>query len=240
MRKLKLFKILFLFLFASLANAEVYIPIQGKHLWSLGFDVFEMYAEPRGDFKQLFRSSKVGSTIYLADRFNNPFGFEFGYSWTDRKPKGYQAVPGSTLFNTTATTTSNYNGHIRLKDTYLDIQAHLPMTKHAEAKFSIGVGFVRQGIDFINVPKNPSDPLQAVLFNIEGRTAITWRFGIGAQSLVWDRVGLRCILMYQTMTNIQVRGVPNGVSQKILDNSIALNFGIYWTLTGLREPYPPP
>lgn len=213
------------------------IPMQGtKYNWSFGADVFYMYGEAKGEYHQFFRSEKVGGTIYLAQRFRNPFGWELGFSWTDRKPKGLSVVPGTVVFNTTSTSTSTITGRIRLKDTYIDFHAHVPLCKFIESKFILGVGWVRQSLEFTFSPNN-NDALQQTIGAFEGRTAVTARLGIGAQAMINKRWGTRLILLYETMSHIKIRNTPYGVNQQIMNDSISLIWGLYFTFQGLRTDH---
>lgn len=225
-------------LMSAQANAENYKPIQGKYLWSIGFDVFAMYARPVGDFDNVFERTKQGSTIYFADRFNGPFGFELGYSWTNRPAKGWYVATGETAFNTVATSSENHMGRLRIKGSYIDLHWHVPVRPKMEAKFAFGVGFTRQGISFNNDPNN-NDSVQQFLAAIYKKTALTYRFGAGVQALVFDRVGLRGMVYYQTLSQIKVRGITNGISPQILHNGFEFVLGIYYTFTGLKEIYNP-
>lgn len=218
------------------AAAYNYYPMQGKNLWSVGFDVFGMYAEPREDFHQIIRSTQVGSTIYIADRFNNPFGFELGFSWTARKPLSLYSPAGSETFNTVASVTSTQTCKFRLKDTYLDFHAHLRMCRFVEGKIALGVGFVRQSLQFYSNPTS-GGTMQAALLNMQKKTGITGRLGLGAQAMLTNRVGLRFMFLYETMSNVKIRDTPKGVNPQILHDSGSIDLGIYWTFQGLRQDH---
>lgn len=232
---------IFAFLCLAFASTNVfsfepvykYYPMQGKYLWSVGFDIFGQYAEPRQDFHQVMRSTAVGATLYVADRFNNPFGFEVGYSWTTRKPKGFTTVAGQTDFYTVATVTSTQTAKIRLADTYIDLHGHWPICKYVEGKIALGVGFVRESIGFTSSPSDGGS-MQATVNNILPRTGITGRLGIGMQALLIKRVGLRLMFRFETTSNVKVRGTPPGMNPQLLHDSGAIDFGIYWTFEGLR------
>lgn len=214
------------------------MPMQGlTYMWTFGGDFFVMYLEPKSSYTSIFRSKKVGGTVYLAQRFRNPFGYEFGLSYTDRKPKTLQTNPGDVVFNTTANATAEDTGRVRIKITYLDAQFHTRLCKFIESKFILGVGWVRQGLEFTYVPVIPTEPVQNAMRQFEGRTAWTIRAGIGAQALITDRVGCRFILMYQNMGNIQFRGTPPGITQRPFHDSLTGSIGLYWTFLPLVNPH---
>lgn len=212
------------------------VPMQGlRYTWTLGTDVYYMYAQAKGDFTQIYRSQKVGMTIYLAQRFRNPFGYEFGYSWTDRKPKTMNTVPGTVFLGQTATVTAADTCKMRLKDTYFDLQAHTRLCKFIESKFILGLGWVRQSLEYNFIPASATDPVQTTIKGFVRKTALTVRVGLGAQALVSDRVGIRFILMYQTMSNVKLRDLPVNVNPSVLHDSLSANFGIYWTFQPLAD-----
>jgi hypothetical protein len=214
------------------------LPMQGiTYMWTLGGDVFFMYLEPKNSFSEIYRSNKVGGTIYLAQRFRNPFGYEFGLSYTDRKPKTLETVPGTVAFNTTATANAEDTGRVRIKITYLDLQAHTRLCKYIESKFILGIGWVRQGLENTYSPIVNTDPVQNAMRAMEGRTAWTVRLGIGAQALITDRIGCRAIILYENMSNIRYRNTPPGIDQGPFHDSISAAFGLYWHFLPLADPH---
>jgi hypothetical protein len=222
------------FCIAGSATAKDYKTMQGKYNWCLGLGTFAMYAEPYGDFANILNRTRLGTSIYVATRFNNPFGIELGYNWTERKSRPYYAATGTQAFGTTASASATHYAKIRLKDTYIDAHGHLRLMKNVEAKLALGIGFVRQGIAFWNEPTN-NDSMSQTLMGLAGRTAITARAGIGAQAMVLPRVGVRFMVMYETMSHIKVQNMPITASPRMLKNAVTGYLSIYWTLTALNE-----
>ncbi len=220
----------------ALPPSKYAIPMQGtRYNWSFGADVFYMYAEVKPEYSQLFRSEKTGGTIYLQQRFRNPFGWELGFSWTDRKPKNLSVVPGTVVFNTVSNSSATIAGRLRLKNTYIDFQAHVPLCKYIESKFILGVGWVRQSLEFTYMPNTNTNTIQNATRLMEGRTAVTARLGFGAQALITKRWGTRLIFMYETMSHIKIRNVPYDVSQQVMNDSFSIIWGLYFTFQGLRN-----
>lgn len=203
-------------------------PMQGRYNWSVGFDVKTQWAAPNGPYwNSILREYKTGASIYLADRFSNIWSFEFGYSWTDRSPKSFNTTTGEQWFGATANSNSQHQGKIRFKDTYLDFYAHMPIARYVELMAGLGVGFVREGIEIWN--SNPNDPVSIALNQIQGRTEITARVNAGLQALWTDRIGVRLLFSYETLSHIRMRYVNIAVvDDHLCNDSYTVLFGIYW------------
>jgi opacity protein-like surface antigen len=225
---------------ATLPTMKCVPSLQGsKYPWTLGFDANLLYIQPKNDFIYLTYGNRVGAEIYLAYRTPTIWGFEFGYNWTNDKEKSLTVFPGTQLFGATSEHTANYGCKIRLKDTYLDLSAHKMFTflnrRKWEAKYGIGMGWVRQTIKIHhprNVPGIEHDPLKIALDRTEGKTRATWRFNVGLQTLFTRVLGMRSILTYQTTSDIEAKGVNYGVNPHMFTNSFSVSLGVFWNVSG--------
>lgn len=208
--------------------------LQGKYNWSIGMDVKYLYAKPANDFARILNSKKTGMSIFLGYRSESVFGYELGFSWTDPKTRAFYAPTGTRAFGATSTQNTTHNGRFKLKDSYLDFHGNFKLTQYIEAKMLLGIGFVRQKFKFFHSPST-GDVMSTTLDQIRGRTSPTIRFGIGAQTMIHERVGLRFMFNYQTLSNIRVRGLAANVNPKILNNSYSASLGAFWTFTGHRK-----
>jgi hypothetical protein len=228
----------------QVVGAVTYLPPQGKYLWSIGYDASYVYAMPHGDFYKAVNNYKIGSTIYAAKRFKNRFGLEIGYNWTDRKPRRFYTPAGSVIFGSLARVNETHYMKVRLKDTYLDAHVHHTFTKWLEGKLTIGIGWVRTIVHGFNEPKVgltelPDDgrpSLHNTLFYMQGGTTIIARFGGGFQSLITERIGVRMMFYYQTLSNIKIKNIPETSNRQMFNDGVGVSLGIYGNLTGLQEP----
>lgn len=209
---------------------EGYIPLQGaKYRYTFGFDVGQEYIQPINDFQQITQSNRKEMAVYVAYRTLSPWGFELGYRWTDDKMKNFVAVPGTQLFGATAQYANEYQGKIRLEDTYIDLYAHYPFLKRYEAKIGVGVGFIRQNIVIYPMNQQISDPLSNALLSVEGRTTMTARVNCGVQTLFTGRFGGRILFSYETTSSIKS---VNANPQHMFTNSYSILLGLYYNITG--------
>lgn len=236
-RVTKLLVILGCISFTTISVAMDVSPIQGKNAFSFGFDIKEIFERPVGQFRQIMVPNKAASTIYLAYRTQKMFGYEMGYTWTDRRPKDFDVAIGTTAFGATSAVPQKHTVKIRLKETYFDFFAHMRMSRCVEAKLGLGVGYVRQGIKVITQFAN-SDPLTTALHNLKGRTAITGRFLVGAQWFVSERIGLRGLFSYENLSQIKIAGTANKTNRQLMTNAYTVSLGIFWTFYG-REEFEP-
>jgi len=211
--------------------------MQGKYLYTLGFDVTEQYAKVGSSWSQLTYPTRLGASVYLAYRMSRIFGLELGYNWTDDKPRSITLQPGSYILGASSSLAQTIVTKIRLKDTYIDLYAHKRVAKCVEAKFGIGVGWVRQTIKFFPNPLQspPTDPVQIAMNNIDGATTATLRLNAGLQYLFSRRIGARAIVGYQTLHNINVNGTNPGTSPKLFGNAVWGLIGLYWNLYGYPD-----
>lgn len=214
----------------SVQAKDGYVPLQGaKYRYTFGFDVSQEYIQPINDFKQITQKNRQGMGIYVAYRTLSPWGFEFGYRWTNDKVQTLVAVPGTQLFGATAQFANNYQGKIRLEDTYLDLYAHYPFWKRYELKLGVGVGFIRQNI--VIYPQNPdiTDPLSTALSELNGRTTTTARLNIGFQTLFTSRFGGRALFSFETTSSIKS---TKPVQMHMFTNSYLISLGLFYNITG--------
>ncbi|HSX20682.1 MAG TPA: hypothetical protein VLG38_06145, partial [Gammaproteobacteria bacterium] len=168
-------------------------PLQGvKYVYALGFDLDQQIMHPVNDFVNLTYPTRFGGEIYASYRMLGPLGFELGYHWTTDKGKNIVTVPGTVLFNTAATISTEYECKLRVEDTYLDAYWHYKIRKIAELKLGIGVGFVRENLRFYN-PAGFTDPLGTALAAMTTNTTITARFNMGIQTMLTKRIGARAL-----------------------------------------------
>jgi len=225
---------LWVLLASTAAIAVDYTSLQGKNAWSLGFDLKQIFVSPVGDFRNIMGADKGASAIYLAYRTQGALGYELGYTWSDRRPKTFDAAIGTQAFGATATVAELHTAKIRLKETYFDIYLHRRLSKRIEAKFGLGVGFVREGIKMLHDP-DIDDALNIALDNLDGRTGITARILFGAQGMVSERIGLRALVSFQTLSQVKVAGTLNRANRQMLHNGYSILLGIYWTFFGNEE-----
>lgn len=210
-------------------------PLQGyKYRWALGFDVFNQIMHPVNDFQYLTYNYRHGMEIYAAYRTRGPWGFELGYSWTTDKQKNISTVPGTVIFNTTATTTSEYQCKLRSESTYLDAYWHYKYRKIMEFKAGMGAGFERQNMYFTN-PNQSTDPVAIMFSNLNTGTTIVARFNIGAQTMLTKRLGARALFNYKITSPIKAMYVPAGASSNMFANSYTVLVGLYYTITGYYD-----
>ena len=196
-----------------------------------------MYAKPYGDFAKITRSTKTGTSVYLGYRQRGRYGFELGHNWTDRNPRLYTSKVGDKLFGATETRAQTYKVKLRLKETYFDVHAHLPLSKSVEAKLAIGVGYVRWR--FKSIPNGNNGPVDTAIASISGKTNVTTRLAVGLQAMATERTGLRFMVKYQTTSNVKANNMPNNANQRAMNNSVSAVLGIFWTFTPLSEKTDP-
>ena len=165
------------------------------------------------------------------------FGYEMGYTWTDRRPKDFNVSIGTTAFGATSGVPQTHTVKIRLKETYFDLFAHMRLSKSVEAKLGLGVGYVREGFKVITEFTNV-DPLTTALHSLVGRTAITGRVLVGGQWFVSDRIGLRGLLSFENLSAIKVAGTANKTNRQLMTNAYTISLGLFWTFYG-REEFEP-
>ncbi len=220
---------------SSNAAAKSYETMQGRNLFTLGFDVTDQYAKIGNSWNKITYPNKIGAQFYLAYRATKTFAFELGYNWTDSKPRSLVLNPGETAFGANSILAQTIVGKVRLKDTYIDVYAHKKLAQCIEGKLGIGVGWVRQTIKFFPSPVNINDPVQQALVNINGRTTTTFRINAGLQALLMPRIGVRALIGYQTLNSIDVDGTNPNTSPKMFGNAIWGAVGVYWNFYGYYQ-----
>ncbi|HSX20581.1 MAG TPA: hypothetical protein VLG38_05615 [Gammaproteobacteria bacterium] len=205
----------------------------------MGFDLDQQIMHPVNDFVNLTYPTRFGGEIYASYRMLGPLGFELGYHWTTDKGKNIVTVPGTVLFNTAATISTEYECKLRVEDTYLDAYWHYKIRKIAELKLGIGVGFVRENLRFYN-PAGFTDPLGTALAAMTTNTTITARFNMGIQTMLTKRIGARALFGYQTTSSVKGTMVPGGANPHMFANSYMVSIGLYYTITGYYDDNPGP
>lgn len=210
-------------------------PLQGyKYCWMIGFDVSNQIMHMENDFTLTGENYRHGMALYAAYRTRGPWGFELGYHWTTDKQQNISTVPGTVIFNTTATVNAEYQVKLRVEDTYLDAYWHYKYKKIMEFKTGVGVGFERQNFFAYN-PTNSADPVWMALSHIRTGTTLCARFNIGAQTMLTKRLGARALFGYMITSPITARNVPAGVNPHMFGNSYMISIGLYYTITGYYD-----
>lgn len=209
-------------------------PMQGIYRWTIGFDIFSMWTRPNGkDWGGIIHEQHTCQGLYIADRFSNHWGFEFGYSWTDRKPKTLTTNTGDFAFGATSSALIEHTAKVRWSQTYLDLYGYLPISKYVEGMAGFGIGWVNSKFHFFHSPESPTDPVVVAMNAIGRRTDAVVRANIGIQALWTERVGVRLLFSYSTFNNLRVRDINvNYVPRNYMNNSYAVLFGIYWNFEG--------
>lgn len=179
----------------------------------------------KDDYKNLYNDRYPGTDVLLGWRFNERYGMDFGYSWSMRKTKTNNFANGAVFSGTAANMATSVDSTMRLKNTHLDANAYWPVYNNVDAVFSLGLGFVKQGIKNVVTPE--ASNLAPIFDNIESRTNAVPRLGLGVDGMFSDDWGLRAMVRYQHMGRAKLRDNGLQISQNIFKDSAIISLGLY-------------
>lgn len=187
-----------------------------------------MKANTNGLFttKNITPKSYPGANAYIGTKFAENFGIELGAGSTTNKKKNWSepeeilGVDGTVAGNT----------KIRLSNFYLDLIGFLPITENTEIFGSVGASLVKAKIAINFLTFNGSQLTSAQLSDLGGQLSISTnlktvlRFGIGANYMITDSIGVRGKLGLENTSNLK----PKNSSQKLFKNSQTFLVGAFF------------
>ena len=201
----------------------------------IGGSYKQNWVKPKGEWKQIFPSEQTAFDVYFGWRFVPYFGAELGYEWTARKPKSIAVPMNGTFMGITNNTRSNVlmTGRLRFKTGHADLNAFIPFRFDEitpEGIVSVGVASMKPCAKIIANSNAASDEFSPQFTAIEGRSKAVLRVGLGLQTLVLEKVGIRALWRFENTSVLRFR---NGVlvnspgTRDIFHNSQSLSLGLF-------------
>ncbi len=236
-------KQLFLFVFSLFSGMSYAASIANLNHYDtyMGVNFKQNWITPRGDWNKLFVKEEPGFNVYAGWRFHPNFGVEFGYEWTDNKPKVFVVQPGTTLLGVANTTGSpvTLTGKVRFKAGALDLNAFIPLCSTPlweevipEGIISLGVAATKASMKISsNGSTAPATTFSNQFTQIQGRTKAVYRAGFGIQALVIENFGIRALWRYENTSVLRGRNsaiTSNANTRTIFKNGNSMAVGLFF------------
>lgn len=207
-----------------------------------GFNYKQNWIKPKGDWKQLFVGAPPGFDVYLGWRFVPYFGVELGYEWTTNKPKTIIIPNNGSFFGVVNNTGQDLSltGRLRFKTGHVDLNAFIPFRFDEitpEGIVSLGVAGMKSGIRITtangtdnSVVGTATDTFTPSFTTIEGRSHAVFRVGLGLQTLVFEKVGVRILWRFENTSVLRARNSTitySPATRDMFHNSQSLALGLF-------------
>lgn len=206
----------------------------------MGVNFKQNWIKPRGDWNKLFVKEEPGFNVYAGWRFHPNFGVEFGYEWTDNKPKAFIVQPGNTLLGVSNNTASpvTLTGKVRFKAGALDLNAFIPLCSTPlweemipEGIISLGVAGTKASMKISSDAATANTAFSNQFTQIQGRSRAVYRAGLGIQALVIENFGIRALWRYENTSVLRGRNsaiTSNANTRTIFKNGNSLAVGLFF------------
>ncbi|HXH54605.1 MAG TPA: hypothetical protein VNK03_02545 [Gammaproteobacteria bacterium] len=212
-------------------NYDTYMGVNFKQHW----------IKPRSGWNNLFVKEQPGFNVYFGWRFHPNFGAEFGYEWTDNKPKAFTVQNGSTLLGI-----SNNSGapvtltsKVRFKTGAADLNAFIPLCATPlwedvipEGIISLGIAGTKANMKIFSDASTAATTAFSNQFTtIKGRSKAVYRAGVGLQTLVIESFGVRVLWRVESTSLLRGRNsmvTSNSGTRAIFKNASTLAAGLFF------------
>lgn len=195
----------------------------------IGADINWSHIEGK-DWDGIFSESFTGGDVYAGVKFQENFGINVGYEWTERKHHDFSIPNNSTdaggiRNNTGATVTGTSKAEIN--GPYIDLMGYWCLTNCVDLFGSIGVAFLNANLDIA-----PNGALNTAytqgLSAITGDDKAVLRIGVGIRGMVNNWFGVRAKVGWENTERLRLtdnRG--NGFSTKPFKDRWMFGVGIF-------------
>jgi hypothetical protein len=212
-------------------NYDTYMGVNFKQNW----------IKPLNDWNNLFMKAEPGFNAYFGWRFHPNFGAEFGYEWTNDKPKFFVVQNGNSLLGVLNSSGApvTLTSKVRFKTGAADLNAFIPLPTLQlwdeiipEGIISLGVAGMKASMKIFS---NASTPAAATFNNqftpIQGRSKAIYRAGLGVQALVIESFGIRALWRVESTSVLRGRNsaiTSNGGTRKMFKDASTLAVGLFF------------
>jgi len=207
----------------------------------MGVNFKQNWIAPHNGWDKLFVKSEPGFNVYFGWRFHPNFGAEFGYEWTNDKPKAFVVQNGSTLLGILNNSGSpvTLTGKVRFKTGAVDLNAFIPLCSLQlwdeiipEGIISLGVAGTKASMKIFSNATTPA----AITFSnqftrIEGRGKAVYRAGLGVQALLIENFGMRALWRVESTSVLRGRSsavTGNPSTRRIFKDASTLALGLFF------------
>lgn len=225
--------------FAASCAADCITGARGSNDYDtyMGVNFKQHWIAPRSGWDKLFVKAQPGFNVYVGWRFHPNFGAEFGYEWTDNKPKSFAVQNNSTFLGVTNASGSpvTLTGKVRFKSGALDLNAFIPLMAAPLCEDIIPEGIISMGVAGMKASMKISSDLTSSFSNqftnIEGRSKAVYRAGLGVQAIVIESFGVRALWRFESTSILRGRNsaVTNtSGTRAIFKNANTLAVGLFF------------
>lgn len=172
---------------------------------SMGIDGIYVFTQNKYQYVDIFKKTRPGANFYLGFHIEDVM-LEIGYLFTSRRSKTTKVSTEGSFLQVPIPNNTKFTGKLRFKNTHIDLNFFSKLSSNLKVITGVGIGFVRTSINLKITDFN--DKIINYNGNVEGKTSVIPRMGIGIIMNVGDNIMFRSMVYLEHHSRIQLKYAP--------------------------------